>query len=118
MTSFAADRARRTTQVDRWLAELLGAEPDVALVAVGGYGRRELLPRSDLDVLLLHGGRDDIAGNADRTPFSGGLMSALPGHGAVWTPPSPSDPPQARGTSDEGRQRLVVARQLARETQP
>ena len=66
MTSFAAERARRTIQVDRWLAELLGAEPDVALVAVGGYGRREMLPRSDLDVLLLHGGRDDIAGIADR----------------------------------------------------
>jgi [protein-PII] uridylyltransferase len=65
-TSFAADRARRTVQVDRWLAELLGAEPGVALVAVGGYGRRELLPRSDLDVVLLHGGRDDIAGIADR----------------------------------------------------
>src|SRR5271167_4030184 len=65
MTSFAADRARRTTQVDRWLAELLGAEAGVALVAVGGYGRRELLPRSDLDVLLL-GGRDDIASIADR----------------------------------------------------
>ena len=65
-TSFAADRARRTVQVDRWLAGLLGAEPGVALVAVGGYGRRELLPRSDLDVLLLHGGRDDIAGLADR----------------------------------------------------
>ena len=31
MTSFAADRARRTTQVDRWLAELLGAEAGVAL---------------------------------------------------------------------------------------
>ena len=66
VTSFAADRARRTSQVDRWLAELLGAEADVALVAVGGYGRREMLPRSDLDVLLLHGGRDDIAGIADR----------------------------------------------------
>jgi len=66
MTSFAADRARRTTQVDRWLAELLGAEAGVALVAVGGYGRREMLPRSDLDLLLLHGGRDDIAGIADR----------------------------------------------------
>jgi [protein-PII] uridylyltransferase len=66
MTTFAADRARRATQVDRWLAELLGAEPGVALVAVGGYGRRELLPRSDLDVLLLHSGRDNIAAVADR----------------------------------------------------
>jgi [protein-PII] uridylyltransferase len=66
VTSFALDRARRTGQADRWLAELLGAEPGVALVAVGGYGRRELLPRSDLDVLLLHGGRDGIAAIADR----------------------------------------------------
>src|ERR1700746_4215223 len=66
VTSFAADRARRTAQTARWLAELRGAEPGVALVAVGGYGRRELLPRSDLDVVLLHGGRDDIAGIADR----------------------------------------------------
>ncbi|HEX4258761.1 MAG TPA: [protein-PII] uridylyltransferase [Streptosporangiaceae bacterium] len=66
MTSFAADRARRSTETDRWLAGLLGAEPGVALVAVGGYGRRELLPGSDLDVLLLHSGREGIASIADR----------------------------------------------------
>jgi [protein-PII] uridylyltransferase len=52
---------RRADLVDGTLRELFersGAPPGTALAAVGGYGRGLLLPRSDVDMLLLHDGSD------------------------------------------------------------
>ncbi len=56
---------------DEWLTGLFdqatgGNDRGLALVAVGGYGRRELCPYSDLDVVLVHKGHKDVSAVADR----------------------------------------------------
>jgi [protein-PII] uridylyltransferase len=38
----------------------------VALLALGGLGRRECAPNGDLDLVLLHAGRDDISAIAEK----------------------------------------------------
>ncbi|MFI7126500.1 [protein-PII] uridylyltransferase [Nonomuraea sp. NPDC050153] len=67
--SYAAARKERAADTDRWLKDLFRTASDgdqVSLVAVGSLGRGELAPGSDLDLVLLHNGRADVARIADR----------------------------------------------------
>lgn len=61
----ARGRLERADLLDRWLTDLLPVRPGLALAAVGGLGRCEPGPYSDLDLILLHDGLPDIAEVAD-----------------------------------------------------
>ncbi len=66
----AARRRALVGLTDDWLQGLFaeaGADPQkTALVAVGGYGKGNLAPASDLDLVLLHEPRADVVGVADK----------------------------------------------------
>ena len=59
-------RAGLTAAADNWFLDRVAGIDGVAVVAVGSYGRRELAPGSDLDVVLVHTGRADIKEVADQ----------------------------------------------------
>ncbi|MGW5669182.1 [protein-PII] uridylyltransferase family protein, partial [Micromonospora sp. NPDC003776] len=52
----AEARARRADALDGWLRSIFPPRAGVALIAVGGLGRRQCAPYGDLDLVLLHAG--------------------------------------------------------------
>ncbi|MFC0005859.1 [protein-PII] uridylyltransferase [Micromonospora siamensis] len=58
-------RRGRAEAFDRWLRGVVPLPPGVALVAVGGLGRRQCAPYGDLDLVLVHAG---VAGMDELAP--------------------------------------------------
>ena len=101
---------------DAWLTEIFNAatagekkRDDIVLIAVGGYGRRELAPHSDLDILLVHKSVKNIGDIASRMWYpiwDGGIKL---GH-AVRTP---KETIQLCSTDLDTATALVTARVIA-----
>src|SRR5262245_5299358 len=82
--------ARRAEIVDGCLRDLFGATAPatgVALIALGGFGRRGLSPGSDVDLMILHDGPhpDEVAALAERLLYPLWDAGLRVGH-AVRTP--------------------------------
>ncbi len=77
-------------EIDRTLVDVFATFPapeNVAVVALGSYGRREMCPGSDVDVLLVHalkrrGGIDAIKEMAERLWYPLWDAGFVTGHGA------------------------------------
>ena len=119
-----ADLSLRGTQLsralsdstDRWLVELFRTATagvkkadDIVLIAVGGYGRQELAPQSDLDVLLIHRGVRDISEIASRIWYPVWDAGVKLGH-SVRTP---KETLQLCATDLDTATALVTARVIA-----
>jgi [protein-PII] uridylyltransferase len=80
----AAERATRAAEADalcqRAYAGVGAPETGVALVAVGGYGREELAPYSDLDIVLVHD--EGVEVDQETTPWAGQVWYPLWDSGA------------------------------------
>lgn len=68
----------RTARVDALVREHFPELPGLALLAVGGYGRRELFPHSDIDLLILTDSEERIA--ATREPVAKFLQTLWDSH--------------------------------------
>ena len=101
---------------DAWLTEIFNAatagekkRDDIVLIAVGGYGRRELAPHSDLDILLVHKSVKNIGDIASKMWYPIWDAGIKLGH-AVRTP---KETIQLCSTDLDTATALVTARVIA-----